>query len=247
MLFRRRFFLAAAMAAAVGLVGPPTAQAGFALTMTSGSATHTASGPGSGPGAIVVNQVGFNGFDIGVVATTNSPGGAFNGSVVGRVFSTTFYLTNNSDTAQRIRFEIYSDGFTRPGGPGEQLFLTTSATSLYGLRQTDLGSAATQTHVFSQVESPIGSVVASTDPSGFHSLGPTSFPVQSGPISFIRGDDYAIRLVVDVYVGARQSVHLAADSVVATPAPPGLILAATAAPFFGLLRRLRRRNEAPTA
>ena len=77
-------------------------------------------------------------------------------------------------------------------------------------------------------------------------------PAFSQTLSSVLGGstgDYSITNVINVSgLGAGQTVgNLSIESTVVAPAPAGLILAATALPFVGLLRRRLRRPEATTA
>jgi hypothetical protein len=257
-MFRRKFLMAAIVAGIAALAGPATSQAAFSVTMQSGGSgpfvvTDNLASPGNGgsggyfdndlvstnPNQINISssQVGnLNGFSFTIIATSNSPGSPATGGVV---TSSVISLQNNGLTAQRIVFTIFSDGFTIPGaGP---LAISTVITSLSGLTQADLGTGLTQSQIYS---TGTGSTSASTDPDAYFQSGLT---LVTGPVGFTSAGTYSNQLVLDLYLDPGDIVFMQVASNVIAPAPAGLILAATALPFVGLLRRRLRRPETTTA
>ena len=257
-MFRRKFLMAAIVAGIAALAGPTASQAAFSVTMQSGGSgpfvvtDNLASGtvPSGGyfdfdltttsPNTISIasSQVGnLNGFSFSLISTSNSPGSPTAG---GLVTSSVISLSNNNATAERITLTFFSDGFAIPGaGP---LSLSTVITSLIGdLTPADLGAGLTQSQIYSTGS---GSTSASTNPAAYFQSGTTLI---TGPVSFTSTGTYSNQLVLSLYLEAGEDAFLQVGSRVIAPAPAGLILAATALPFVGLLRRRLRRPETTTA
>jgi len=255
MLFRRRFFLAAAMAAAIGLVGPPTARAGFSLTLASSDA-----GVGSGTvqdnSSAVINGKTYvdgdvddstmyvasgstrlyNGVNFSIASQTNAPG-----TEIGQILSTSLWITNTTNTTRNIQFIFTSDGFTNPSSPGETLFLMNRLTALSG---TVLPGS--NFDVYTAAKDQNGNIIRTNNYTSAQYGASPFTEVFSDQVTFTRGNTYTLYNMMNLTLAAGQTIQLTSESLVVAPAPPGLILAATALPFVGLIRR-RLKKESPAA
>ena len=262
-MFRSRFLLAAVVAAVASLTAPATSQAAFYVTLSGdGSNTYVINDQNSpantGPfndrnNAIdevnnirVASGTGatptlYNSINFSLTTLTDNPGT----SVSGNVFATTAHIVNTSASQKRITFTITSSGFTSPGQAGDTLYAQTVLTSLTGLTTSNLGSGANQSQFVTTItgtgQTP-NSVSTSAD-----SFVQSGTQMWSNQVSFIRGSDYTISSTYDLYIAAGATVDFQVNSVVAAPAPAGLIMLAGAMPFAGLLRRRLRKSELATA
>jgi hypothetical protein len=274
MLFRRRFFLAAALAAAVGLVGPPTARAAFTVTLqqtagspavsganpvtvadTAGSLSfplppagtifdtsttegHIVLGQSQGAFAFPSSAVTFGAFSLTFNGQRSSDeGGAL---VIGSTGPTITTVTNMSSTTATLVITLQEDAFALPAGPAS-LGVTNSLTVL-GITGPTGNFSLSSTSTVQNNTSPFNPVTVGTSLSG----GPGG---TSNTVIFERngGGSYTAIHTFTLTLDAGASVQFQGQTAVATPAPPGLILAATALPFAGLLRRRLRRKEAAVA
>ena len=238
-MFRRRFLMAAIVAGIATLAGPATSGAAFTVTITSGANTLTiVDGDGNDSNGTAGridfdNALLFGAFDIEVSASTNSPGGFIPGfGPAGRISSNTLNVVSNGSLTT-LTIETFSDGFS--------IFdVNDNVTVLNRLSASALDGGATATGVTELISAtPSTTPVASLNDVGFN---------QTSMNAVLNSDPFAIRNTMtlnNLVSNAEQNVTL--TSTVVVPAPAGLILAATALPFVGLLRRRLRRPEATTA
>jgi len=249
-MFRWKSLTAALVAAVAVLASPAVSQAGFAVNIyLDGGATAAATVAGSGapgnysvfaqttnsagPGYVNSALIGGISFNL-VSGETNNPG-----SSTGFVTDTTLAITNGS-TAHTIRFEFVADAFTAPGQAGEQLGYNMKVTTI--TNGLDMLNNPLQSDLYTRVVS--GAYDGRTTANNFTQVGGVFVSDQQ---TFVRGATYDIYSNLQYTLGADASVQTTATSTVVAPAPGGLIMAFTAVPFFGLIRRRLRKTAAPTA
>lgn len=145
-----------------------------------------------------------------------------------------------------LTISVTQTDFTRPSGPGSSVALTGSGDFTYAPNATATLSAT--------VDLGNNAFATGGDPSQVYTASTVLSPVASGtltPVSqgnFSIGGNFSLTTSMTVSgLGVGDSVqNLGANGAVYAPAPGGLILAATAVPFFGLLRR-RLRTAAGAA
>jgi len=258
-MFRRKFLITAMLAAITLLAAPAVSQAAFSLQLSGGASTYTVNDQNSpsnvGPyvdekaSALTgVNKIlvssdsggNYNGIQFELTTTTNNPGTA----VDGNVFATTAHLDNQTGSGKTIVFTITSSGFTSPGQAGDKLYSQTELTLITGLTQSNLGTGAQQSSFTTKItgagQDPSS---VTTNPSNWTTSGTQLW---SDPVYFTRGSDYTITSTYSVYIAAGARVDFQVNSVVAAPAPAGLVMFAGALPFFGLIRRRLRKSDVAT-
>ncbi len=265
-MFRSRFLLAAVVAAVASLLAPAPSEAGYSVKVkVNGTTIATINDGGLGDTNAELNGISANGtyttgtgsdkihYDFSGI--TNSPG-----TTIGQMTSSSINIYSYSGASTsaaasqnyRVQLEVMSDGFTAPGQSSDLLSVQTILTGLGGFNaSTDLGTAGSGKNEFITTVTGAGQTPASV------STNPTSFTVDvngkwsSGSMTFNRGSDYAITQSIDVLVKTTNTSDNALafqdKSLVAAPAPAGLIMLAGALPFAGLLRRRLRKSEQATA
>jgi len=155
-------------------------------------------------------------------------------------------VTNNTGSIVRLRVTVTSAFQLPAGNPlnivGSTVYNSVGTSGLSFYNDGAGGNPEGGFWVFHDTAATPFSQAA-TD---FNVTTPTT-SVQSGANSFARAGDYSVTLVMDFTLAAGGSVDglTGTARIDAAPAPAGLILAATALPFVGLLRR-RLRGAAPT-
>ena len=260
MLFRRRFFLMAAMAAAVGLVGPSTSRAGFVMTLTDGSSTATIDlTTGATTGSIsysaagtsfshvgnlyqaTVNGINFAGYGIGFSTSTSvNPGPAeldLSGISVQRT---------TASSANALTISISADGFADPPTPG---LMSSSFTSFF--QPSNSPGTVTWASFLGTTNQLFETSTPWALSGGTNEAGALLFPGAYGQNKAIQVTDalpsYSLTdSLTFTGLGVNTGNVSASLNTVVAPAPPGLVLAATAVPFVGLLRR-RLKKAVPVA
>jgi hypothetical protein len=260
----RKFLLTAAVAVAATLIAPAVSRANmqvFDLTLTAGSETVTLDLTNShGDTLIYVQSTNVAGIATGVALSTTSNGGLYlltasqggyqftNGSTNAQVdnlifdgleFSATTAhtnqpglstvgdvdLTNSSvsgnTSGQTVSIAISENGFTSPGA-GSPVFINSALTTI-GTTGSTTGSSSD-----SDSATPVSETIAA---------GAAGSSTNISTL-FASTGNYTITGLVTT-TGNFSGIDLD-SSVVLSPAPSGLILAATIVPFFGLLRRRLR-------
>jgi hypothetical protein len=248
----RRFIVAAIVAATGLLISPSSADAGFQVTLYA---------PGGPVGGYTVADGG--GDDIAGASNVI----AVNGLLVGGyTFNFTFAATNTSGTptlsfvgssgiadgtgAGTIQIVASANGFTQPVSPPDLVAISNATfqaqpenTGSFSVSLTsalDTGNALSTTAVGTVIGSDTDSisstgVVALTDVQNIGSVTTTPYALN---FALTATTSNTGRNVIDLDGGLQ---------IRPVPAPAGLILAATALPFVGILRRRLRRPEAATA
>jgi hypothetical protein len=247
---RPKFLTAALVAAVAALAGPSTSQAAFTITFqTTGATDITLTdqvfGPvGAGDQSATVNRIAsgtfaFGQYEIEVTATSNAPGGTIPGVGEGG------YLTQNTFAvralvagAASLTIIVSDDRYTIPGAG--QASVTNSISSTF----LSSGSVSATTTVSPTTGGSFTTAAATL-------TGP--FSTQKGADTFglttITSTPFTITntlIISGLLSGPNTGANITTTSTVTAPAPAGLILAATALPFAGLLRRRLRRPEATT-
>jgi hypothetical protein len=266
-MFRRKFLMAAIVAAIAIAATPLTGVAAFTATGTIGGNSATVSdGNGANvaigsasfgagdiaplagtitttavsPGVVAAGQFDVNGFRIGVNSVSSESPTQAN-------MSTTSFLTvyNSSLVTQTLTLSI-TNTFTLPGAAGSLLVLNHRLTAIAWFNGTDIAGASNPPSVISSegIISDSGGTVTTLplSVSGGVPVGLSNYAL------FLRSDGtYDLTQQFEITLGAGQSVQFQGSVNAVVPAPAGLILAATALPFVGLLRRRLRKPEATIA
>jgi hypothetical protein len=233
----RRFMMAAIVAGIATLAGPSTSRADFTITFQQTGFLDAIVTTSSNNISLV--DYAFGTYEIDVNAFSNSPGGAIPGSTVGGLLTqNTFSVTTTATGASALTIIISDDRFTTPG-PGVAV-VTNSISSTF--MTTGTASATTEVSPTTGGSFTTGPASVSGPLVGFDGD-------ETGGITTITGSPYTITnsLVLSGLTTAGNRANITTTSSVVVPAPAGLILAATALPFAGLLRRRLRRPEATTA
>jgi hypothetical protein len=154
---------------------------------------------------------------------------------------------NSDATSNRVVITVSYDQFTI-GNSSDQLYFLTKAdannptglVNATGLIRTEVTDGGTTADYAGSPSAPGGVAIPAL----------LSSPENIGsPASFTRSGSSTFTVTQFIYLdlGANSSADFTGSSVVAAPAPAGLILAASGLPFFGLLRRRLRRPETTTA
>jgi len=234
-MFRSKFLMAAFVAAIAALAGPATSQAGFTIEISDNHGNTT--GILTPPGTFFSGNFALGNYSINFTANSTSPGTPSQSFLSSGTISVTAL---SHDLGTTLHFTVISNGFTN-GFPGATAFYTSSiaATLLNGsgtgfstINGTQFSSTLGITGVGSNSES--GGVVLPSNP---YSLG-TDMTLVLGDTA---SGNQAATATFTTQLGDNNG-HL-----LFTPAPAGLILAATGVPFLGLLRRRMRRTETTVA
>jgi hypothetical protein len=257
-MFRWKFLMAAIVAGIAALAGPATSQAAYELRLSSngeiatldlttvttgagtiGSGTYT--GSSSGGGVVTLTGIVFQGYTISTNLTfSNSPGspGLAQLSLSDTSIQRTAALTNNGTLSIAVSATDYSSptGFTTNNTAFQTLYTpnnangTVTLTSHVDLTNSLFGAGNTQSDTATtSFSSPINT---------------QALPSINGLFSMTNEIQVS---GLAVAVNNLPQIQASVDSTVIVPAPAGLILAATALPFVGLLRRRLRKPEATTA
>jgi hypothetical protein len=259
-MFRRKFLMAAIVAGIATLAGPATSQAGFSVTFTVGASTTTIFDNGAGDYAFLNsntivtgsmdtagNTTGvpfplppfhFMGFDIALRTSHISTSGEVNIDS----HSELIIKYVGADPSATIRIEIVADSLTNPGAAGDGMTLFHRVTGLEFFKDNGTTGGVGSLDTWATADPP----GASTPVISLTSGGPAADGDET--VNFIRPVSYDLIQTVDLTLNRDNSAQFdMLTRVNPVPAPAGLILAATALPFVGLIRRRLRKPEATTA
>lgn len=267
-MFRRKFLMAAIVAGIAALAGPSTSEAAFTVTGTIGGNSATISDNNTGnsttgtasfgagdlnaaidrirstdvdPGIVGASQMDVNGILIGLRVTSTE------NSLQGNLSTTSLLTVFNSSGITQILTLTITNTFSAPGSAGTLVALHHDMTALTWYNGENIVNGSNPPSVISSqgmISDSGGSALT-----GILTAAGSLPNAQSNQVQFLRSDNsYDLTQTFTITLGAGQSVAFqGAVNVTAVPAPAGLILAATALPFVGLLRRRLRRPEATTA
>jgi len=225
--FHQKMWGFLALVVGIWLLGPPaTARAGLSVTLSEvGGPTQTFNDTDN-DGIITFSGVNFGDFKFDVfTVTSSSPGTGPDGAYVA---DTQFAVRNSASGDRTLLLSVDSDGFTAPGNAGQTLFLTNSLASSF----LTGGNAAFKSALDGQWTSEVGLT------------GPGDSPAISTRSVVRSGASYTVSNVLTLTLGSNGKANIDATTTV-TPAPAGLVLAATGLPFLGLgFWRARRRKKA---
>jgi hypothetical protein len=224
-MFRRKFLMAVIVAGIAALAGPARSEAGFSLTLPDTAVVNDVGGVIAFSGDITVNGRVYNvllNSNVNDLSSPTSEGILTTQIAVKRVGG----IGLNEDL-------VFSIVWNDPVGPNPAP-LTFSAGGA-----TNFGSQGSL-HLVSTASPDL--VTLTTDFTGSQDIGGDSAPFNRSSTPYTISQEYTISLAG---TGTFSGVFGAA--VTAVPAPAGLILAATALPFVGLIRRRLRKPEATTA
>jgi len=268
-MFRRKFLTAALVAAVAALAAPMTSQAAFYIGVRVGGvggsttilndATLDLANDGVietpllSPGGTLTGRYNFGGYYIGVSATSNAN---TNPDQALLTTNTRVVVSNVGAGNQTLELFVLEDSFTVPGTPPILSTLTNDLTVnnfFIGATKNGAGQPGESVSVIATAgidAQPVGSA----DPfnpgtiQGITANSSISIPVNGNETStsFLRTTTPYYLLTHLVFnLNQGNSVQIQNDTSVTAPAPAGLVLVATAVPFFGVLRR--RMKTAPTA
>jgi hypothetical protein len=240
--------MAAIVAGIAALPGP--AKAGFSVTFdvydSSGTTLLSTSGPHTPSGTFIalsglsVGQgVSVEGFTANFAATPGAQS----------ITNVSTQLRNGDGVANRVVVTVVWDLFTL-GSAGDLMAFNTFVDANTGTpaglvnatgRVRTVVNDGVLTEDFAGSPSSPGGVVIPTSPGTGGNEGGLATFTRSGNAS------YEVTQYIYLDLGANSNANFTARSQVVVPAPAGLILAATALPFVGLLRRRLRKPEATTA
>ncbi len=255
----RKFLLTAMVAVTASLVAPATSEAAFAVTVTIDGHTLTAaefaasgfynqSGPNSSGVSTISGAYDYVGVSGSFTVTSNVPG-----SGTGYILDSSNDITSVTGS-HHVVIAALAQPFTSPGAPGDVLQLVNTLSSIGG---TLGGLIVNNANAGPALASTGQDIYAAVDPdnntgtnNGVRTA--NSYSLQNGTwltpqTPFTRGAAYSLANVADLQVVSGDSFSLQTRAIVSAPAPAGLILAATALPFAGLLRRRLRKSELATA
>lgn len=251
-MFRLKFLMAGLLAAVAAVLNPALASAGFTLTLqeTGGPGPTTVNDritsggiPADGnyyDGDKNLRNITFALRDDEDAILSNVPYGDFSitmtakateGTIQSQVLDSTTTLINNSNVAKTITITITNDDFVNPQPTSGKFLLynTLTINSLSGASTTNVSSAAGAS------PPPTGNLAAFTNiGNGFTG---TKVTISEWDRN---GSPYTLTNEVTITLAAHASLAFQSNTTVAAPGPGGLVLAAGALPFFGLLRRMRR-------
>jgi len=269
-MLRRRFLTAALIAAVAALASPSVSQAAFTIqlsetggpsvTVSDRSATGGVLGAGTiqdaninspgtatpGPGQITVGT--SDGTNISPGASLGDFIVNFSGSerenlarslTIGASSDGITRVVNQSSTAKTLKITLTEDGYTLPGGPAN-LAVTNSLTLLGVDGLTDNFSLSSTTQIFNNT--PLANTLNLSTSIPGTALGTAS---SSGIFARNGSGPYTVIHTFTLTLDAGATATFNGQTLAAVPAPAGLVLVATAVPFFGLIRR--RMKSAPTA
>jgi hypothetical protein len=253
-MFRLKFLTVAIVAAVATLMAPATSQAAFKVNVyIDGGLVDTVNGtqdPITGLWSASKTQsygTSLNFVTVQFTAESNVPGSATEGYVL----NTTTNLTSGgtSATQHRIVLEAIGTPFSSPGVSGEQLYLSNRLTSVGGTGITS-GPNSSNLDVYAQVDPDANTGTNNNVRTTAGSYSPkvvNGFTVyDTNTVAFTRGTNYSLTSVVDLTLAAGKSGQITTNATVVAPAPAGLIMALTAVPFLGVIRRRLRQTAAPT-
>jgi len=268
-MFRRKFLTAALVAAVAALAAPMTSQAAFYIGVRVGGvggsttilndATFDAVNDGNietptlQAGGSLAGKYNFGGYFIGISATSNA---GINPNQALLTTNTKVVVSNISAGNQTLELFVLEDNFSVPGTPPILSTLTNDLT----VNNFFVGADAMGAGQLGESVSVIASAGIDAQPVGSANpfnpgtiQGITASSSISAPVlgnetstSFLRTTSpYYVQTHLIFNLNQGNSVQIQDDTKVTAPAPAGLVLVATAVPFFGLIRR--RMKATPTA
>lgn len=225
-MFRLSFWKAAIVAAIAALAGPAVSQAGFTVTVSNGTNSHTFV---SSDGHNINDSVQLGSLLVSIDASTNAPGS----DGLGTISSQTLDVKNVGGAMAATTLTVTSEatGFNLEKAP----FSVLTAMSSSKLKGTGEGYTSFD-----------GTKVAGSDVSlSGPGYAESTATVTTGPSQFALSNTMILHLNATSGGSATSPLSLANvtldTEVVAAPAPGGLILALTAVPFLGAIRRRLRK------
>jgi hypothetical protein len=221
----RRFLMAAIVAGIATLAGPSTSEAAFTLRLTQGATVVTVLDGGAGDSNPVLGAITYIG-PVGVFTINVSTG--LSKPAIGPA-AMDLNSVNSSTAAGTLTIELTDTDFVGPS-PGHTF---------------NVGGTSQGTAVFEAGRSDLNAPFALSDSTGALAFGAGAFSGSAGLGSGI-GNPYSLTIRADITHGSGTRTSSFNAELTPVPAPAGLILAATALPFVGLLRRRLRKPEATT-
>ena len=247
-MFRLKFWTAALVAAVATLSVPAVSQAAFTFKLTlsdgvNGDLVITDGDVGvdldTDAKAIFYKGI-YNGYDVKILANTNSPGG---GTILGpngaELFMNSFTVEKVGNVAAPLTITVFANEYAPFADT------VTNATVINSLSGSGIsvGSTVTSSTTVSPGTGDVTTPEAKITPlAGADTT--YSYPASLGnPFSVTQ----TATITFDTSSALQSKVNFDATSTIIAPAPPGLIMAVTALPFFGVIRRRLRKTGVPTA
>jgi len=227
-MYRRKFLMAAIVAGIAALAGPATSQAAFTITIHDGVHADVVF---STSGNLINDSAVMGNYTVTVTGFSNSPGFADSQvsntaiafTTTGPTAATTFTITAADDRFTNIAAGTLSNVHT---------FFAASTLNGTGVGISNLNGSP----VAGSAINLAGTSSGTSD---------TTATVPTNPYEF--GNTMTLNLNASNVTTRNRQANVEIDSSIRpVPAPAGLLLAATALPFCGLLRRRLRRPEATT-
>jgi len=274
-MFRSRFLMAAFVAAIAALAGPATSQAAFTISASDGLGNSATIGDNNVGNTSVGTVSGVSDTNPALSGITTPQILSTPGPVVGQFTVGNFQIgvnvTSTSDASQSSFSTNTSTVIRNTGSSAATLTLTTSNVFILPL---NVNMQLTETLAVNVFRDKFGHVIGGLSTSDSVSALATANPTfattptftlsQNGnannllsPVAFTRTSlFFTVTQQFTILLQAGQSAEfngsafvssIPGDNLLITPAPAGLILAATGLPFLGLLRRRMRRTETTVA
>lgn len=194
----------------------------------------------AGRGTIAFSDsTGVLGVNLQLSGTSNSPGVTF-----GMMTTNTVNITNVTGGTRTIVVTFLDDGFTAPGVGLANLQQNLTAGS-NGLSSG--ASAVVRTEVLNSSDVVLASSGDPNNPNSPQAVVNAATVMGSNESFNLTAVPYKIKTTLTITLLEGASANFNTSAIVSAPAPAGLILAATALPFAGLLRRRLRKSELATA
>jgi len=233
----RKFFVAAAVAAAALICSASSADAAFAVRITTLSGTQTITDNGVGDASGLSNLISVTYTDgsylvVGTIAFTNSPGNP-NFAIIDASFN---IVTANGATGGLATLETSATAFSQPAG--SPLYLT----SQFNGNGFGTGTISSQSYITSTQTLFATAPGATSGLQGPFNIAAAGGFNSTGTATYTGGNPFTLTNVLTFNLG--QNAQTSGDShlLVSTPAPAGLVLALTAVPVLGIGGWMRRRR-----
>jgi len=243
-MFRLKFLTAALVAAVAALGTPMVSQAAFTVTIWDGvNAAVVISDGGAGDANGQANRINYAntyfGYDIDIRARTNSPGGeTLLGPNGAELFqnSITVKDSGTGPASGPLTITIFSDGY-QPFGASVSNSTVVNTLAASAVSPGTTVSLSTAVNPGSGTVTTLGAQLTAAGEATTYAY-PSSL-----------GNPFSVTQVATVTLGPSSGAGatFTGTSTVVAPAPAGLVMAVTALPFFGLIRRRLRKDAAPTA
>jgi hypothetical protein len=224
---------AAATAVAALLVASP-GFAAFTLTLTQGSSSETFTLATGNTAGTTTQEIVWNGFEIDVTASTNTPGGPTKSFIT----DTALAVRNKTGAGGGLQITLKSDGFAFPSAGTAVTVRTDLSTKAY-FDPAGVTGSSSLLYTSGSYTTPNTVTLTQAGQSVYREDATT---IQSTPFSIANTMAFnGFGKGQTAYTSITTTVTTT-EPVIPTPAPAGLILIAGALPFTAILRRMCRSS-----